>query len=74
MKATRFTHPISIMPAGYGHNKVTVTFRGKEYSTVTSNSRATDTLKDEDYARNKRYSCARAYSDLLTEIKLANKL
>jgi hypothetical protein len=74
MKATRKTHPITIIPSGFGHNKITVTFRGKEYSTHTSNTRATDVVNDDQYERNKRYSCARAHSDLLDEIKRANNL
>jgi hypothetical protein len=74
MKAPRFTHPISIMPAGHGHNKITVTFRGNRYSTVTSNTRATDVVNDEQYAKDKDYSCARAHRQLLNEIKRNNNL
>lgn len=74
MKATRFTHPITIFPAGYGHNKITVTFRGKEYSTVTNNTLATDRVNDDKYARDGRMSCADAYERLFSEIKRANNL
>lgn len=74
MQATRFTHPITMMPSGYGHKKITVTFRGKEYSTVTSNSRATDVVNDEKYAKDKDFSCARAHAQLLSEIKRDNNI
>ncbi len=74
MKATRKTHPITILPAGYGHNKITVTYRGKEYSTITNNTLATDRVNDDKYARDRRMSCAEAHERLLAEIKRDNNL
>jgi len=74
MKSNQNNRPISVFPAGHGHNKISVIIRGKEYSTVTSNTLATDRLRNEEYRRDRRMSCARAYEALYDEIKSANNL
>jgi hypothetical protein len=41
---------LSIHPAGYGHNEVTIQYRnGKQYSAVTSNTIATDNYRSEPF-------------------------
>jgi len=44
---------ISFFFSGYGHNKVTITYRGKEYKCTSSNTHATDRIKDDNEGVNK---------------------
>jgi hypothetical protein len=39
---------ISIIPSGYGHFKITTTYRNKDISTVTTNTLAIDRYRDTD--------------------------
>jgi hypothetical protein len=44
------TEILSILPAGYGHNEVTIRYRnGKQYSAVTSDTSATDDYRGEPF-------------------------
>jgi len=68
---------IDIQFSGYGHFKVTTTYRGKEYSTVTTNTLAIDRYKDDETAatRGKFYNTRnQAATALYNEIKRANGL
>ena len=42
-------HVVSITWKGWGHYRVTITWRGKEYSTTSNNSLAWDRIKSQDY-------------------------
>lgn len=39
---------VAIFNAGYGHNRVTIIYRGKEYKCTSTNTRATDRIKDDN--------------------------
>ena len=39
---------LSVMFAGYGHNKVTTTFRGKEVSMITTDTQLTDKYRSDN--------------------------
>ena len=68
---------ITIQFSGYGHFKVSTTFRGKEYSTVTTNTLAVDRYKDDEtpVTRGKFYNSRnQAAQALYNEIKRANNL
>jgi hypothetical protein len=43
------TATMSIFPAGYGHNKITVYVDEDKYTTTTSNTRLTDRIKGNSY-------------------------
>ena len=68
---------INITFSGYGHFKISTTVRGKEYSTVTTNTMAIDRYKDDETPAtrglfyNTRNQAAQA---LYNEIKTANNL
>ena len=40
---------MTVTPAGYGHNRITVDFNGQKYSKVTNNTRLTDRFKFDSY-------------------------
>lgn len=69
---------ISILPAGYGHNRVTIVFRGKEYSAVTSNTIATDAYKNDNgrapHRRGYWLTKKHAERQLIDEVKQKNNL
>lgn len=46
---------ISFSSAGYGHKKVSIIYRGKEYKCTSTNTLATDRIQDEDDTFNKGY-------------------
>ena len=68
---------VSFFFSGYGHNKVTIKFRGKEYKCTSTNTRATDRIKDDNEGldRNSYYTTKKeAYLSLYNEVKRANNL
>jgi len=68
---------ISFFFSGYGHNKVTIIYRGKEYKCTSSNTQATDRIKDDNEGldRNSYYTTKKqAYLSLYNEVKRANNL
>jgi hypothetical protein len=68
---------ISFFFSGYGHNKVTIIYRGKEYKCTSSNTQATDRIKDDNEGINKDcyYTTKKqAYLSLYNECKRANNL
>jgi hypothetical protein len=68
---------ISFFFSGYGHNKVTIIYRGKEYKCTSSNTQATDRIKDDNEGinRDSYYTTKKqAYLSLYNEVKRANNL
>lgn len=68
---------ITITFAGYGHFKISTTFRGKEYSATTTNTMAIDRYKDDESPANRRQfygTRKQAAQALYNEIKRANDL
>ena len=68
---------VSFFFSGYGHNKVTIKFRGKEYECISTNTHATDRIKDDNEGldRNSYYKTKKqAYLSLYNEVKAANNL
>lgn len=67
-----------IESAGYGHKKVTILYRGKEYSHVTTNTLATDRLSEHAYISDREvsnsYTYKQALQALYNEVKRANDL
>lgn len=67
--------PITSLPHGYGHKKITVSIRGKQYSAITNNMPAVDRLESDEFTpRRASYNKTTAYSTLYAEIKRANNL
>ena len=70
--------PIYIYFSGYGHFRIFATYRGKQYSTVTTNTLAIDRYRDTDVpAKAKRdgwLTHKQAVNCLYNEIKRANNL
>jgi hypothetical protein len=68
---------VSFFFSGYGHNKVTIIYRGKEYKCTSTNTQATDRIKDDNEGVNKDsyYKTKKeAYLSLYNEVKRANNL
>jgi hypothetical protein len=68
---------VSFFFSGYGHNKVSIIYRGKEYKCTSTNTRATDRIKDDNEGldRNSYYTTKKeAYLSLYNEVKAANNL
>jgi translation initiation factor IF-3 len=67
---------ISFFFSGYGHNKVTIKFRGKEYKCTSTNTHATDRIKDDNEGVKDSYykTKKQAYLSLYNEVKRANNL
>lgn len=63
-----------ISPNGHGHFRVTITFRGKQYSATTTNTMAIDTYRSEDDEdrSNRNYSKKEGEKSLIWEVKTAN--
>lgn len=59
---------LSVMFAGYGHNKVITTLRGKEVSFITTDTQLTDKYKSD----NERESNA-AKRELIKRCRAANR-
>jgi translation initiation factor IF-3 len=67
---------ISFFFSGYGHNKVTIKFRGKEYKCTSTNTQAIDRIKDDNEGMKDSYykTKKQAYLSLYNEVKRANNL
>lgn len=68
---------IEIQAAGYGHFRVTVGYRGKQYSAVTTNTRAIDRYNNDDISKKRielNYTQAQAAKALYKEVKRAHSL
>jgi hypothetical protein len=68
---------VSFFFSGYGHNKVSIIYRGKEYRCISTNTHATDRIKDDNAGldRNSYYKTKKqAYLSLYNEVKAANNL
>jgi hypothetical protein len=63
---------LSLMPNGYGHFTVTITYYGKTYSAITNNTRATDAYQFEEGAF--RMTQRQASQILFNEVKKSNNL
>ena len=77
MNTTQLTKKVSFGFSGYGHNKVTITFRGKEYKCTSNNTSATDRIMDDNDGINHDtyYSTKKqAFMSLYNECKQANNL
>jgi len=77
MNTTQLTKKVSFGFAGYGHNKVTITFRGKQYTCTSTNTSAIDRIKDDnDGINNDSYykTKKQAFMSLFNECKQANNL
>lgn len=69
--------PITITFAGYGHFKITSLYRGKEYSTISTNTMAIDRYRNDNippHIKEQHYSYNGAALTLYNEIKRANNL
>lgn len=68
----------NIQFSGYGHNRVTITYRGKQYSSVTSNTLATDAYRSDNGRAPHRkgfwLTKKQAERILIDEVKRANCL
>lgn len=68
---------INISFSGYGHFKISTTYRGKEYSAITTNTLAIDRYNDDDSSvlRGKFYTTRnQAAQALYNEIKRKHDL
>jgi hypothetical protein len=77
MNTTQLQKRVSFGFSGYGHNKVTITYRGKEYKCTSSNTQATDRIMDDNDGINHDtyYSTKKqAFMSLYNECKRANNL
>ena len=60
--------------SSYGHYKVTIQFRGKEYSCISSDSMAYDRYLDDDEATRGHYTQRDALTSFWNECKRKNNL
>ncbi len=77
MNTQQLQRKVSFGFSGYGHNKVTITYRGKEYKCTSSNTQATDRIMDDNDGINHDtyYSTKKqAFMSLYNECKRANNL
>lgn len=77
MTTTQLINKVSFGFAGYGHNKVTITFRGKQYTCTSTNTSAIDRISDDnDGINNDTYykTKKQALMSLFNECKQANNL
>jgi hypothetical protein len=68
---------VSFFFSGYGHNKISIIYKGKEYKCTSTNTQATDRIKDDNEGldRNSYYTTKKeAYLSLYNEVKRANNL
>ena len=77
MTTTQLQKKVTFGFYGYGHQKLIITFRGKEYQCTTTNTQATDRINDDndgiDY--NSYYKTKKqALISLFNECKQANNL
>ena len=63
------------MPAGAGHYKVTIIYRGKQYTCTTNNMPAVDDYNSDENERDGRYlRRKRGAADLIAECKRKNNI
>jgi hypothetical protein len=77
MNTQQLQRKVSFGFSGYGHNKVVITYRGKEYKCTSSNTQATDRIMDDNDGINHDtyYSTKKqAFMSLYNECKRANNL
>jgi len=61
---------VSILPAGYGHNEVTIKYRtGKQYSAVTDNTIATDNYRSDTFTNADLHRKKSAERELINIVK-----
>lgn len=68
---------VAFFSAGYGHQKISIIYRGKEYKCTSTNTIATDRIKDDNEGvdKNAYYTTKKAaYLSLYNEVKRANNL
>lgn len=66
---------ITLSPSGHGHYKVTIEFRGKQYSATTSNMPLVDAYKNNEGRENQGgYTKRQASIALFNIVKQANIL
>lgn len=58
----------------YGHYRVKIEYRGKQYSCITTNSEAYDYYNDDERRSSRYYSQLEALKDLWRECKRKNNL
>jgi hypothetical protein len=77
MNTNQLTRKVSFSFLGYGHKRIVITFRGKEYHCISTNTDATDRISDDNDGINKNayYTTKKqAYEALYNECKRANNL
>jgi hypothetical protein len=77
MNTTQLQRKVSFGFAGYGHNKVFITYRGKQYKFTSTDTDATDRIMDDEDGINhdKYYKTKKqAFMSLYNECKRANNL
>jgi hypothetical protein len=77
MTTTQLQKKVSFGFAGYGHQRVVITFRGKQYKCTTTNTQATDRINnDNDGINHDSYykTKKQAFMSLFKECKQANNL
>lgn len=74
------SHFVGIRQTGTGQYKVTILYRGKEYSGTTNNTLAIDRMREDDYFLGKRHpgriytTAKQAAQSLYNEVKRQNGL
>jgi hypothetical protein len=77
MNTQQLQRKVSFGFSGYGHNKVVITYRGKQYKFTSTDTDATDRIMDDDDGINndKYYKTKKqAFMSLYNECKRANNL
>ena len=77
MTTKELSHKVSFMFSGYGHKRVTIKYKNKEYSCVSTNTLATDRISsDNDSVDNNSFfkTKRQAYLALWDECKRKNDL
>jgi hypothetical protein len=66
---------INLRPSGHGHYRVTIEFRGKQYSAITDNMPLVDAYKNNEGRENQGgYTKIQASNALFNHVKQANNL
>jgi hypothetical protein len=77
MTTKELSHKVSFMFSGHGHYKVTILYKGKQYTCITNNVGATDRIQSDESERFKRFmvgTLRQAYLALWDECKRKNDL
>lgn len=75
MNTLELLRRVSVKSAGYGHYHITILFRNKVYTCVTTNSMAVDSMRSEGRTYGRYYVTAKkALLDLWNECKSKNNL